>query len=98
MTPVTLETERLILRPWRDDDRAPFARLNGDAEQMRYFPAPLSRAESDVLVDGLAARFAELGWGTFALERKSDGAFLGACGPNIPAWHSHCSSLPNTRT
>jgi RimJ/RimL family protein N-acetyltransferase len=31
-----LETERLLLRPWRMDDLEPFARLNQDPEVMRY--------------------------------------------------------------
>lgn len=33
-----LATERLILRPWRDGDLAPFAALNGDPEVMAHFP------------------------------------------------------------
>jgi RimJ/RimL family protein N-acetyltransferase len=89
MTPVTLETERLLLRPWRDGDRAPFAALNADAESMRHFPAVLSRAESDAFVDSLMARFAEHGWSQFAVERKADGAFLGLVGPNRPLWSAH---------
>ena len=41
MTPLPpIETARLILRPFRDADLAPFARLNGDAELMRHFPRP----------------------------------------------------------
>jgi RimJ/RimL family protein N-acetyltransferase len=42
-----IRTGRLILRDWRDDDLAPFAALNADPEVMRYFPATLTRAESD---------------------------------------------------
>ena len=52
-----IETARLILRPWREADRAPFAALNADPEVMAHFPAPLSRAESDATVDRLAAAF-----------------------------------------
>ena len=43
----TLRTQRLVLRPWRDSDREPFAELNADPEVMRHFPSTLSRAESD---------------------------------------------------
>jgi RimJ/RimL family protein N-acetyltransferase len=88
MLPVTLETERLLLRPWRDSDRAPFAALNADPESMRYFPSTLTRAESDAFVDSLIARAEARGWSQFALERKSDGAFIGLTGPNIPLWES----------
>ncbi len=38
----TLRTDRLVLRRWRDDDRAPFATMNADPVVMRYFPATLS--------------------------------------------------------
>ena len=40
-TVIELQTPRLLLRQWRDEDLADFAALNGDAEVMRYFPAPL---------------------------------------------------------
>ena len=43
----TLRTPRLILRGWRDEDLAEFARINADPEVMRHFPGPLDRASSD---------------------------------------------------
>jgi RimJ/RimL family protein N-acetyltransferase len=36
----TIATGRLILRRWKDEDRAPFAALNGDPETLAYFPRP----------------------------------------------------------
>jgi ribosomal-protein-alanine N-acetyltransferase len=44
-------TERLILRRFCDEDRAPFAALTADPEVMEYFPALLTQAESDALLD-----------------------------------------------
>jgi RimJ/RimL family protein N-acetyltransferase len=76
----TLTTDRLILRRWRESDREPFARLNADPEVMRFFLRPLSRAESDALVDRIEARFDEYGYGLWALELREDGAFLGFTG------------------
>jgi RimJ/RimL family protein N-acetyltransferase len=46
-----LETERLRLRRWRSGDREPFAALNADPEVARYLPGPLTRAQSDRLVE-----------------------------------------------
>ena len=57
-----LRTERLLLRQWRDEDREPFAELNGDPETMRYFVSPLTREESDATVDWASALLAERGW------------------------------------
>jgi RimJ/RimL family protein N-acetyltransferase len=75
-----IQTERLILRPWQYNDRAPFAAMGADPEVMRHFPALLSRAESDALVDRVDRFFADHGWGMWALERRADGAFLGFAG------------------
>ncbi|MCT8350606.1 MULTISPECIES: GNAT family N-acetyltransferase [Photorhabdus] len=36
---VVLETDRLIMRSWREEDRLPFYHLNSNAEVMEYFPA-----------------------------------------------------------
>lgn len=76
----TLSTERLILRRWKDRDRAPFARMNADPEVMRYFVRPLAGPESDALVDRIEAQFEERGFGLWAVERREDAAFLGFTG------------------
>jgi RimJ/RimL family protein N-acetyltransferase len=74
------ETERLRLRGWREEDRAPFAALNADPEVMRWFPGTLSRAESDALADRLQAALEDAGWGLWAVERMADQEFLGFTG------------------
>src|SRR5689334_23876652 len=38
-----LETERLLLRPFTDDDLDAFAAVCGDPEVMRHYPAPWDR-------------------------------------------------------
>jgi RimJ/RimL family protein N-acetyltransferase len=82
--PPQLHTERLVLREWRDADRAPFAELNADPEVMEHFPARLSAADSDAFVDRIRAGFAENGFGLWAVERAGDGAFLGFTGLAVP--------------
>ncbi|SHG27100.1 Protein N-acetyltransferase, RimJ/RimL family [Microbulbifer donghaiensis] len=74
------KTERLQLRNWRDSDRAPFAGMNADPQVMEYFPALLSRAESDAGIDRQLAHFEKYGWGFWAVERLEDGAFIGFVG------------------
>ena len=46
-----IETERLILREWKEEDYAPFARINADPLIMEYFPRRLSEKDSNKLVD-----------------------------------------------
>jgi len=48
-------TALLALRRWQESDLAPFAELNADPETMEFFPAPLTRAESDDLVRRIEA-------------------------------------------
>lgn len=85
----SLETERLILRTWREGDREPFARMNADPTVMEFFPACLSRAESDRGVDRIEQHFRERGFGLFAAELKSEGTFIGFVGLNVPRFTAH---------
>ena len=78
-----LETERLILRAWREADRDPFFALNSDPAVMEFLPTT-DRATSDNAVERMNVAQAEHGHCFWAVERKQDAAFLGFCGP-MPA-------------
>lgn len=84
-----LETARLRLRRWRDEDRAPFAALNADPAVMEHFPRPLTRRESDQLVERIEAGFAANGFGLWALELRATGRFVGFAGLGVPAFDAH---------
>jgi RimJ/RimL family protein N-acetyltransferase len=75
---MTISTERLLLRPWRDDDLAPFAALNADPRVMEHFPKTLARAESDEFAARIRAKLAERGFGLWAVEAPSVAPFIGA--------------------
>jgi len=74
-----LRTPRLLLRYWREADLEPFAAMNADSEVMRYYPAPLTREESDSLATKARAELETSGWGLWAVERD-DGSFIGYVG------------------
>jgi len=82
-------TPRLLLRPWREEDRAPFAEMGADPEVMEHFPAPLSRAESDAFIDGLGGLLDRRGWGLWAVEELRTGRFIGFTGLNEPGFTAH---------
>jgi ribosomal-protein-alanine N-acetyltransferase len=84
-----IETPRLILRPWRDSDREPFARMNADPRVMEFFVATLRREESDALVDRAIAHFARHGFGPLAAELRDTGEFIGFIGLSIPTFEAH---------
>ena len=70
---IYMETERLILRSWKTEDREPFAEMNYNGNVMRYFPATLSVEESNAFVDRINAEFEETGFGLYAVEIKGAG-------------------------
>ena len=78
-----LETQRIILRQWKDEDYPKFAVLNADSSVMEFFPKPLSRQESDDLTDNLRSLISQHGWGFWALELKDNGEFIEFTGLNI---------------
>ncbi len=84
LTSPDIRTERLRLRRWVEADREPFARMNADPDVMAQFPAPLSRRDSDVLVDRIEAGFARHGFGLWALEVETSGEFIGFTGLAVP--------------
>ena len=86
--PTSLRTDRLLLRRWRPEDRAPFAALNADPEVMEHFPARLTRAESDAFVDRIEAGFAEHGFGLWAVEVQATGEFIGFTGLAVPSFEA----------
>lgn len=79
---ITLRTERLLLRPWRESDREPFAEMNADANVMEYFPSVNTREESDAAVDRIVARMEEQGFGLWAVEVPGVADFIGFIGLN----------------
>src|SRR3954465_11830138 len=81
VTPTLVETPRLILRPWRDSDREPFARMNADPRVMEFFPACLSREESDAIIDRNPS--------LLAAGLRETGEFIGFIGLAVPTFEAH---------
>jgi RimJ/RimL family protein N-acetyltransferase len=75
-----IPTARLLLRTWRDADRPQFAKMNADSAVMEFFPSPLSREESDVLVLRFVDEFAQRNYCPLAVEERESGGFIGFVG------------------
>ncbi|MGO9558102.1 MAG: GNAT family N-acetyltransferase [Acidimicrobiales bacterium] len=76
----TLETERLLLRRWRQADRAPFAAMNSDPVVMEFFPAMLDPDRSDAFAARADSAFDADGYGLWAVEVKGGEPFIGFVG------------------
>lgn len=78
---LTLETERLLLRMWREDDFESYARICADPEVMRYLGGkPLSRPEAWRHMAYLAGHWHLRGYGHWAVEEKASGELIGRMG------------------
>ena len=73
-------TERLIMRPWQDEDRAPFAALSADPDVMRHLRPMPTRAESDAWIDRQIGFQEAHGICFFATVLRATGAFVGSIG------------------
>jgi RimJ/RimL family protein N-acetyltransferase len=84
-----LRTQRLLLRRWREADRASFAAMNSDPRVMEHFPNKLSREESDAAVRRIEAHFDQHGYGCWAVEIPTVAPFAGFIGLCIPRFEAH---------
>jgi RimJ/RimL family protein N-acetyltransferase len=86
-----IETERLILRPWREADKSAFHDIINTPAMMRHFGGVQPRAAIDPLIDLMIAAQERDGYSMWAVETRADGTLAGICGvrhqigyPEIP--------------
>ena len=90
MAPIPeVRTDRLRLRGWRESDREPFAALNGDPVVAEFLGDTLDRAASDGMQDRFVARWAEKGFGLWAVELVDEARFIGFTGLSAPTFEAH---------
>ncbi|HEY1146556.1 MAG TPA: GNAT family N-acetyltransferase, partial [Allosphingosinicella sp.] len=80
---MTIETERLLLREWRDGDAEAFHAHTNTPAVMRWLGGVKPRAELDDVVARLTRWQEERGFTFWVVERKADGELLGFCGLKI---------------
>lgn len=79
-----IRSERLRLRPWRDNDGDALAQLLSDPQVMADVGGPVDRQASDRRLAEFQATYQRLGFCKWAVEH--DGTFIGYCGvmPGAP--------------
>ena len=75
-----LETARLTLREFVPEDAAALAQIVCDAETMRHYPTPLTRAQVDEWIARNMQRYQIDGVSLWAMVLKSTGEMIGDCG------------------
>lgn len=89
LTMLELQTPRLLLRAWRDDDLPAYIDLSADPQVMRYFPAPQSPERTTESFLRIREHVAEHGFGLWALERRDSGEFIGFTGLGHVGFEAH---------
>jgi 3-dehydroquinate dehydratase/shikimate dehydrogenase len=78
----TIRTERLLLRPWTQEDFEPFEKMNADPRVMECFPSVLTKVESDETAKRFKEGIEERGWGLWAVSVLGGAEFIGFIGLN----------------
>jgi hypothetical protein len=86
MAALRLETERLLLRQFRDTDIDAYAAMLADPEVMRYIGEgkPLTRDDAWRNMAMVAGHWSLRDYGMWAAEERSSGAFVGRVGLYYP--------------
>jgi RimJ/RimL family protein N-acetyltransferase len=77
---MTLETERLVLRMFRESDTDAYAEMMADPEVMRFLGKPLSRAEAWRNMAMVIGHRQLRGYGFWAVEERASGELVGRVG------------------
>jgi RimJ/RimL family protein N-acetyltransferase len=75
-----IETERLILRNWREEDIEPFIRHTNTPAVMRWLGGVKTKEDHRTAFRDRIMHWQESGFTFWAVERKADAALLGFCG------------------
>ena len=84
-----LETDRLILRIWNDNDLQPMLAINQDPKVMEYFPDLQDLEMTKNFIDKVNAHFENHGYSLYATVRKDTNEFIGFIGLLIADFESH---------
>lgn len=86
-----IETERLILRTWEDDDAEPYYRINQDPKVLEFLPGPMTINQAKVFIFEMNQRFTEYNYTLWAAEEKATASLMGFIGLQVPRWQAHFS-------
>jgi RimJ/RimL family protein N-acetyltransferase len=71
------------MREFEPGDADALARVLSDPETMRFYPAPLDRSGVEEWITRNCRRYAEFGYGLWAMVLKSSGQMIGDCGLTV---------------
>ncbi|HEY2811175.1 MAG TPA: GNAT family N-acetyltransferase [Rhabdochlamydiaceae bacterium] len=84
-----IETDRLILRQWKEEDLAPFAAINSDPIVMEFLWKCMTEGETAAMIEKIQRHFQKYGFGLFCAESKATSECIGFIGLAVPDFEAH---------
>jgi RimJ/RimL family protein N-acetyltransferase len=85
-----LRTERLIIREFVAGDLDELADIYADPKVRWWEPAPFTREQTRLAIDGNLERYRRDGMGEYAVVLRSSGRLIGVCGPALREIEGDC--------
>lgn len=86
---IILETDRLTLRTWTEQDIDAMAIIDQDPKVCEFLPAIGNRAATETGVRKIMRHYEDHGYSLYAVELKSTREFIGWTGLAIPSFEAH---------
>lgn len=84
-----IETDRLILRTWKEKDAEPYYQINQDPKVIEFLPGPITMEQANDFMVFMNTRGEQRGYTLWATELKETGDFIGFIGLNYTDWKAH---------
>lgn len=84
-----IETERLILRTWKEEDIKPYFDINRDVKVIEFLWGPLTLEQVTDFISAQNKQQEQYDYTLWAAELKSTNALIGFIGLNYTDWKAH---------
>ncbi len=84
-----IETDRLILRTWKEEDRDAYWQINQDPKVIEFLLGSMSKAQVESFIQNCNKGFEEKGFCLFATELKTSHEMIGFIGLSGTQWEAH---------
>lgn len=86
---IILETKRLILRTWKEQDLDPLSAINQDPLVCEFLPKIGDRATTKTLIQRFMNHYKKYGFTAYVVELKKNGEFIGFVGLLVTSFEAH---------
>lgn len=75
-----IETDRLLIRKFVDEDLPEFSRILADPETMSFWPNPYTQKGAKAWIDRNVQSYADFGFGRYVIVLRDEQKIIGDCG------------------